>query len=473
MAQGSAFITYDGDGSTAEFTYPFVVRGAFSSIIVKVMNDGDDGFVTQIEDTHYTVDEDSRTVTFESAYVPDAGTDNVRIERFTTRTRRIDYSGGGSIREEDLDNDANRLTSVDEEIEDGITNALLKDDSGEWWQGEGLRSHNCSPATTQTGWVTLAQMQNAIDGQVPAVVENATVVTFTGDGTTTEYELVGWQGLNTPTVEIHVDRAYQEADGNTYEVLNSDDSAYPSQGTTSDFVVFDTAPINGASIEMKIFSGTVATTIGDSTVTGDSIVADAIDETHINIGAGNDKRFFVFNTTGDPVGRTIGPADFAATGQTPSGAFNTGVRTSRLDQMAAPTAAVDLNSQRINNLASPSVATDAASKAYVDSLIPSRKEVTGDLTPGITSSNQPFTLGFRPDLLVITGEYDSANEHYANWTFVFGGLQTRKMIGGTTGSTDAHVVQVEATNTGFKYKHTDPGGGDATITNCRYFAIKV
>lgn len=48
--------------------------------------------------------------------------------------------------------------------------------------------------------------------------------------------------------------------------------------------------------------------------------------------------------------------------------FDTQVRTSRLDQMAAPTASVSLNNQKITNLATPVLGTDAANKDYVDSV---------------------------------------------------------------------------------------------------------
>lgn len=46
--------------------------------------------------------------------------------------------------------------------------------------------------------------------------------------------------------------------------------------------------------------------------------------------------------------------------------FDTQVRTSRLDQMAAPTAAVGLNGQKITSLGAPALAADAATKQYVD-----------------------------------------------------------------------------------------------------------
>lgn len=46
--------------------------------------------------------------------------------------------------------------------------------------------------------------------------------------------------------------------------------------------------------------------------------------------------------------------------------FDTQVRTSRLDQMTAPAAAVAYNAQKITGLLDPTAAQDAATKAYVD-----------------------------------------------------------------------------------------------------------
>ena len=49
--------------------------------------------------------------------------------------------------------------------------------------------------------------------------------------------------------------------------------------------------------------------------------------------------------------------------------FDTQVRTSRLDQMAAPTADLSANSHKITNVSTPTVGTDAANKQYVDDAV--------------------------------------------------------------------------------------------------------
>lgn len=48
--------------------------------------------------------------------------------------------------------------------------------------------------------------------------------------------------------------------------------------------------------------------------------------------------------------------------------FDSQVRTSRLDQMAAPTTSVSLNSQKIVSVANPTDSSDAATKGYVDAI---------------------------------------------------------------------------------------------------------
>jgi hypothetical protein len=74
-------------------------------------------------------------------------------------------------------------------------------------------------------------------------------------------------------------------------------------------------------------------------------------------------------TTGSdaaPTFRALVAADIPSIAHTKISDFDTGVRTNRLDQMAAPTAAVSLNSQKITGLADPTADADAANKGYVD-----------------------------------------------------------------------------------------------------------
>jgi hypothetical protein len=75
--------------------------------------------------------------------------------------------------------------------------------------------------------------------------------------------------------------------------------------------------------------------------------------------------------------------------------FDTQVRTNRLDQLTAPTAAVSFNSQRITNVATPTSGTDAANKNYVDASITGLKwkdSVRVASTANVTVSSAPSSI---------------------------------------------------------------------------------
>ena len=98
----------------------------------------------------------------------------------------------------------------------------------------------------------------------------------------------------------------------------------------------------GTITSADIVNGTiVAGDIADGTITAAKLTADP---------------FARANHTGSQTASTISD-------------FDTQVRTSRLDQMAAPTGSVSVNSQKITNLATPTSNTDASTKAYVDTSI--------------------------------------------------------------------------------------------------------
>ena len=64
--------------------------------------------------------------------------------------------------------------------------------------------------------------------------------------------------------------------------------------------------------------------------------------------------------------RSLVAADVPSLAHTKISDFDTGVQANRLDQMAAPTGSVSLNSQKITNLADPTGDNAAANKGYVD-----------------------------------------------------------------------------------------------------------
>jgi hypothetical protein len=93
---------------------------------------------------------------------------------------------------------------------------------------------------------------------------------------------------------------------------------------------------------------------------------------------------------------TLEAADIPTLSASKISDFDTQVRTNRLDQLAAPTASVSLNSQRITNLAEPVDGTDAATKSYVDGAVQGldvKQSVRAASSMDVTLSSPGTSLG--------------------------------------------------------------------------------
>lgn len=199
-------------------------------------------------------------------------------------------------------------------------------------------------------------------------------------------------------------------------------------GTVTSAIIADGTIVNtdisaSANIDKTKISGTAVTLTDTGTVTSTMIADGTITNTDINAAAGI--AYSKLNLTGsitsaDITNGTIVDADISATAaiantklatnplaranhtgtQTAStiSDFDTQVRTSRLDQMAAPTASVSLGTQKITNLATPTTSTDASTKGYVDTQItnligtsPATLDTLGEIAAAINSDPNLYT----------------------------------------------------------------------------------
>lgn len=147
--------------------------------------------------------------------------------------------------------------------------------------------------------------------------------------------------------------------------------------------------------------------------------------------------------------------------------FDTQVRTSRLDQMAAPTQNVDVNGVRFTNLSAPVAPGDAANKAYVDNARagisvkdPVRVVAQGNInisTPGANIDGVPMNTGDRV-LLV------AQNNGTQNGIWVWNGPSTAMSMPADADSAgdipDGAVVAVaEGTSANYQYMQEAASGG--------------
>ena len=203
-------------------------------------------------------------------------------------------------------------------------------------------------ATADAFETTLTVTDPTADRTITLPNVTGTVVTTGDTGTVTSTMLLDGTILNAD-VNASAAIAYSKLTL-TGAIVNTD--------ITNDTIT--NAKINtAAAIDKTKISGTAVTVADTGTVTSTMILDGTILNADINASAA----IALSKLATDPLARVNHTGtQLAATVSD----FDTQVRTSRLDQMAVPTASVALNAQKITGLADPTLAQDAATKAYTD-----------------------------------------------------------------------------------------------------------
>jgi hypothetical protein len=178
-------------------------------------------------------------------------------------------------------------------------------------------------------------------------------------------------------------------------------------------------------------------------------------------------------TAGSPTFRVLVANDIPTLTAAKISNFDTQVRTSRLDQMAIPTASVDINSQRLLNVATPLLPTDGCNKQYADSIAQSlnvhgavQYATNGAVSYTYTSGGTALTI------TTITGT-DTITFSGTHNLDINSQIRTGNTTTGTglTANATYYVTSVPST-TQIKVSSTY-GGANATLTNGTGLSIVV
>jgi len=237
-------------------------------------------------------------------------------------------------------------------------------------------------------------------------------------------------------------------------------------------VTFNTPPASGDVVVIRVMSGTFQGKIEDGSITTSMIADDAVTAAKLNVGAGSAGRMLTFDALGD------------ASAVTPTASlisdFNTAVRTSRLDQMAVPTADVSINNNKLTNVATGTSGTDAVNKAQMDAAISATGVVIGR-SAGVTiaanvATDFAYPGGFTtyPKAVAVrlmsasSIAYGAASGHTSDTVLFYtdGGATEARATSDINHATGTHTgvwIQVQGLTTGVRITHNSANFGFADI----------
>jgi hypothetical protein len=198
---------------------------------------------------------------------------------------------------------------------------------------------------------TATALQTARNFQLTGDVE-ASAVSFDGTGNVSLTTVIGTGAIVNADINSAAAIDKTKISGTAITAADS--------GTVTSAMIADGTIVNG---DISASAGIAYSKLSlNSSITS----ADIVDGTIVNGDISSSAAIALSKLATDPLAR----ANHTGT-QTAStiSDFDTQVRTSRLDQMAAPTGSVSVNSQKITSLGTPTTSTDAATKGYIDTEI--------------------------------------------------------------------------------------------------------
>lgn len=335
-----------GTGTTGPFSYGSVVLLDEDVETVENQLDVFKNGVLLALTTNYTIDKNQKHITLTS---PIYSNDRIRIARNTKKdSRYVSYVDGTNITSDLLNLDSNQAFFNIQEALDIKNDAIVLDTDGKW-EARSRPIKNVSNGVYGTDAVNVNQLNAAFEGGLPANLQGYGVLVHKGNGDTRTFSLPPeiYNVSSPKDFEVHV--------GGSRLTPNED---YIVVGTN---VVLDASVSTpGSQVDVLITypRGAVSAILTANSVFTDSLQTKCVTPAKINNG-----------TDGDYLKSDNGVAKWSSIFNADVKDFSDGVTAIRLNQMAIPTANVNINSQRLLNVATPTDTSDGANKSYIDNLL--------------------------------------------------------------------------------------------------------
>jgi hypothetical protein len=308
-----------------------------------------------------------------------------------------------------------------------------------------------SSGSTTGNAATATALATARNFQLTGDVE-ASAVSFDGTGNVSLTTVIGTGAIVNADINASaaIDKtkisgtAITAADtGTVTSTMIADGAIVNADVNASAAIAYSKLSLGGTITSADLVDGTiVATDIADGTITAAKMVTDP---------------YARANHTGTQAASTISD-------------FDTQVRTSRLDQMAAPTGSVSVNSQKITSLATPTSNADAATKLYVDTKVadlvnsaPGTLDTLGEIATAIQAGGTVYDSFVLKSGSTMTGALTlsgapSSNLHAATKAYV-------DTIAGSTAAAEAAATAAAASYDSFDDRYLGAKSTAPTLDN--------